>query len=108
MKITKEEEKLAELEKLLAKTSFNDSSDDEWGSNVTKSKTKKKSKKKDKKQDSPTPTTNRPSSTTPFETCSVCNESFQSRNKLFQHVDATGHAAPPTKKGKKGKRGKKK
>ncbi len=29
--------------------------------------------------------------------CSVCQEIFPSRNKLFQHVNSTGHAAPPPK-----------
>ena len=30
--------------------------------------------------------------------CSVCGESFDSRNKLFRHIDETGHAALKTKK----------
>lgn len=35
--------------------------------------------------------------------CVVCKELFTSRNKLFQHVKTTGHAAPlpQAKKGKK-------
>lgn len=41
------------------------------------------------------------------EICSVCNETFPSRNKLFQHVNATGHAlAPKGKKKAKNKKGK--
>lgn len=37
--------------------------------------------------------------------CAVCKELFTSRNKLFQHVKTTGHAAPSpqAKKGKKKK-----
>lgn len=41
--------------------------------------------------------------------CSKCGQSFSSRNKLFNHVNTTGHAAPPSKvksrkrKQKKGK-----
>ncbi|CAK7902592.1 negative regulator of PDR1-mediated fluconazole resistance Jjj1p [[Candida] anglica] len=38
------------------------------------------------------------------EVCSVCEELFTSRNKLFQHVKKTGHAAPPPKVGKKGRK----
>ena len=30
--------------------------------------------------------------------CSVCGESFDSRNKLFRHIEATGHAALKTRK----------
>lgn len=106
-KLTKEEQKLAELEKLAGKTSFNDSSDDEWPAVPAKS--KKKSKKKEKKATpSSTLETPKPPGPASGETCSVCGDSFPSRNKLFQHVDATGHAAPPPKKGKKAKKGKKK
>lgn len=36
------------------------------------------------------------------ELCAVCKEVFTSRNKLFQHMKKTGHAAPPSEvKGKK-------
>ncbi|CAH2354911.1 j protein Jjj1p [[Candida] railenensis] len=38
------------------------------------------------------------------EICVVCDEIFTSRNKLFQHVKVTGHAAAPTKVKKKGKK----
>ncbi|EMD33296.1 hypothetical protein CERSUDRAFT_160177 [Gelatoporia subvermispora B] len=44
--------------------------------------------------------------------CNICQAEFDSRTKLFAHINATGHAAAPgasdeprgTKKGKKGKR----
>lgn len=38
-------------------------------------------------------------SPTPFSkhTCGTCREAFPSRNKLFAHVNSTGHAAPPSK-----------
>lgn len=28
--------------------------------------------------------------------CSVCNQEFESRNKLFEHIKEEGHAAPKT------------
>ncbi|EDK37562.2 hypothetical protein PGUG_01660 [Meyerozyma guilliermondii ATCC 6260] len=66
-------------------------SDDDWG-------TKPKKKKKEKK------ITTQTSSNSSSEVCTVCNESFPSRNKLFQHVNSTGHALAPPKRKKNKKR----
>lgn len=33
--------------------------------------------------------------------CSICHETFDSRNKLFKHIEVTGHAALKTSNGKK-------
>lgn len=94
-KLTKEEQKLVELEALLGKAKLDDDdSDDDWGSSKTKNK-KKKSKKS-----TPTPTVVTSGGN---EKCSVCQEVFSSRNKLFAHVNETGHAAPQ-KKSKKSKK----
>lgn len=54
----------------------------------------KKKDKKDKKEKIPNGS----------EVCVVCDEIFTSRNKLFQHVKVTGHAAAPNKVKKKGKK----
>lgn len=100
----KSDKKLEELSKLLNGVDLN-SDDDDWGSTTkTKSKTKK-NRSKTSKTATKLPTQSEQSSY-PIENCSVCGESFTSRNKLFQHVNSTGHAAPPTKK--KNKRNKKK
>lgn len=45
----------------------------------------------------------------PCQTCNVCNTSFISRTKLFEHINETGHARAGEKTdnsngGKKGKR----
>jgi DnaJ family protein A protein 5 len=86
-----------------------DASDDDWGS--SKKEKKKKSKKTGSMFSNSGSTTPQPQPQSKpkepmgaSEKCSVCNTSFPSRNKLFQHVKATGHAAPPPKKkGKKKK-----
>lgn len=31
----------------------------------------------------------------PQAVCDVCKQQFQSRNKLFEHIEHTGHAVPP-------------
>ncbi|GMM27991.1 Jjj1 protein [Martiniozyma asiatica (nom. inval.)] len=108
-KRTKEEEKLAELEKLLGKTTLDSGDDDDDWSNMNKGKSKK-NKRKPKQAISETDNvSNKPSETVDIETCSVCHKDFSSRNKLFQHVKSSGHAAPPAKvkKGKKDKKDKK-
>ncbi|CAH6722334.1 j protein Jjj1p [[Candida] jaroonii] len=73
---------------------------DDWSSG-------KKSKKKKKKS----PAQNIGSSVSlsssePLDTeiCETCKETFTSRNKLFQHVKETKHAAPKTNSKKKNKR----
>lgn len=88
----KEEALEKELAELLGNAAIDDDSDD-WG-------TSKKTKKK-KKRGTPDVTAPKPEKLL-AEMCVVCNEKFSSRNKLFQHVNATGHAAPK-KKGKKRK-----
>lgn len=89
--------------------------DSDWSTNTKNKKTKKKKgipsdskvsspqpqvqlkKNKNSKADLPTHV---PKGS---EICVVCKDLFTSRNKLFQHVKVTGHAAPvsQTKKGKK-------
>lgn len=106
------ESEMDELSKLAAAlengSSFaEEASDDEWSTN------KERKKKKAKKLATPgssasgTPPPNYQPKDTPTsgsEKCAVCNTQFLSRNKLFQHVNATGHAAPPKKKSGKKKR----
>mmetsp|Transcript_471 Transcript_471/g.550 ORF Transcript_471/g.550 Transcript_471/m.550 type:complete len:605 (+) Transcript_471:85-1899(+) len=94
-------------------------SDSDWSTN-TKSKKNKKKKtlNPDSETASPKPQASVPkkkknneSDVLPTyvpkgsEICVVCKELFTSRNKLFQHVKSTGHAAPltQTKKAKKKK-----
>lgn len=98
-------DKLEELSKMLNGSNLDDDSDnDDWGQKP-KGKAKKVKKRKSgepaqTKIEEPKPNVNQ-------EICSVCKECFTSRNKLFQHVDSTGHAAPPTKSKKNKKKGKK-
>lgn len=101
---SKTDKKLEELAKLLSGVNL-ESDNDDWGS-TSKSKAKSKPKKSKTKQKVAGSNSEVPTAT---ETCSVCNESFSSRNKLFQHVNSTGHAAPPSKvkKSKKKAKGKK-
>lgn len=85
--------------------------DDDWEVDTKK---KKKPKKRGEKTMSPSPAPSAPKSkeaapkiTGSSEICAVCKEIFSSRNKLFQHVKKSGHAAPVKEVKKKGK-GKKK
>lgn len=85
--------------------------DDDWEVDTKK---KKKPKKRGgaEKTSSPSPAPNQEAKTPPkaagpkvtssSEICAVCKEIFSSRNKLFQHVKKSGHAAP-VKEVKKGK-----
>lgn len=88
--------------------------DDDWG--VSKRDKKKKVKKVPNSSASALASVSASGTSTPqpkepkkefvgSEKCSVCSMAFKSRNKLFQHVKTTGHAAPQpsTKKGKKKK-----
>lgn len=84
---------LAELAAHIEKGAKIVDSDDDWDAKPKKKK-KEKKEKKDKKETTPQPT----------EQCSVCSETFPSRNKLFQHVNSTGHALAPPKKKKNKKR----
>ncbi|CUM65559.1 uncharacterized protein PRCAT00003205001 [Priceomyces carsonii] len=96
-----------ELAQLTGEISLSGNEEESWEKNSSK---KKKSKKKknhiplnsssnlsDKSNDKVDKSFN--------ESCSVCGLGFSSRNKLFQHVKSTGHAAPVKQVyGKKGKR----
>lgn len=102
----KADKKFEELSKVLKGTNLDSDSDDDWG--TTKAKSKKKSKGNSSTKTKSDRNIAQNSTVSGSEICSVCNESFTSRNKLFQHVNSSGHAAPPSsvKKGKK-KRSKK-
>lgn len=83
--------------------------DDDWG---TESKKKKKGRKRAEKSASPHPAALIPEQEKEVpikvpngsEKCAVCKEIFPSRNKLFQHVKKSGHAAPVKEVKKKGRR----
>lgn len=105
---SKTDKKLEELSKILNGMGLESEDDDDWGASKSKVKTKaKKNKAKSKKQIPKSAFDEDISHASDMlsdtEKCSVCGESFASRNKLFQHVNSTGHAAPPAKvkKGKK-------
>lgn len=89
--------------------------DDDWGLDSKKKKKGRKRAAADKTASpSPSPAVETPKKKEApekipngSEICAVCKEIFTSRNKLFQHVKKSGHAAPvkEVKKGKgKGKR----
>ncbi|ODV79437.1 DnaJ-domain-containing protein, partial [Suhomyces tanzawaensis NRRL Y-17324] len=91
-----------------------DDSDDDWTSNKKKGKKGKKKTEKSQSPANPEPHSeaktgkaskaNKEKIKIPngSEKCVVCDEIFSSRNKLFQHVKSTGHAAPVKEvKGKK-------
>ena len=99
-KKNKTDEKLDELSKLLNGASLDSESDDDWGTSKRPTKSKKSKIKTNIKP-------NTQKSSTIKELCSVCKEEFTSRNKLFQHVESTGHAAPPSKVKKSKKKSKK-
>ena len=99
-KKNKTDEKLDELSKLLNGASLDSESDDDWGTSKKPTKLKKSKIKTNTK-------TNTEKSSKNKELCSVCKEEFTSRNKLFQHVESTGHAAPPSKVKKSKKKSKK-
>lgn len=96
-------EKLDELSQLLKGSKLDSDSDDDWGLPIKNK--GKKSKKGNKKE---TSANARQQSNAKMELCSVCKESFTSRNKLFQHVTTSGHAAAPSnsKKNKKNSKSK--
>lgn len=94
-----------ELEKLVNGISIDakdkEMAQDDWGVDSKKKKKKPKKKPTDIASVSPSPSVETPSissKTTKVpngaEACAVCREVFTSRNKLFQHVKKTGHAAP--------------
>uniref|UniRef100_A0AC34QMF2 DnaJ-like protein n=1 Tax=Panagrolaimus sp. JU765 TaxID=591449 RepID=A0AC34QMF2_9BILA len=70
-------------------------------------KPKKKQKTRPAKSSAPAPKTEGP--TVPVQSeCKVCGLEFESRSKLFKHIEATGHAALKTETAKEQKAGKKK
>ncbi|KAK6462418.1 DnaJ domain-containing protein [Scheffersomyces coipomensis] len=81
-----------------------DDEDDDWS--TTKKKKDKKKKKKSKPSSEPISitTSKEPSPSLGSELCTVCNQEFSSRNKLFQHINVTGHALAPKSKKKKSKK----
>ncbi|ODV93659.1 hypothetical protein PACTADRAFT_45467 [Pachysolen tannophilus NRRL Y-2460] len=102
---------------------LDDDSDNSWDMSKNKNKKSKKDKKKKvisssspfssgKNNNVPVPKTSQEAvSAAKLQdkknlSCAACNEVFPSRNKLFQHVNSTGHAAPVpiNKKGKNKKR----
>jgi DnaJ family protein A protein 5 len=94
-KFDKTNEKLEQLSKILQGTDLDSENDDNWENSKVKAKGKK-SKGKSNGNKSQTKTLNNSTFNTEI-CCAVCKENFSSRNKLFQHVDSTGHAAPPSK-----------
>ncbi|CAI5756142.1 unnamed protein product [Candida verbasci] len=81
----------AELAELINKTSLQV----EWDN---------KPKKKSKKKKVTNSDTSKESTPILKETCTICHESFESRNQLFNHVKKEGHAALKLKSNKKSKR----
>lgn len=75
--------------------------DESWDTGKSKKKKEKKKGNKEPPSASLLPTPNE------TESCAVCNENFSSRNKLFAHVNTSGHAAPPKDTKKAGKKKKK-
>ncbi|KAG0668896.1 hypothetical protein C6P40_005056, partial [Pichia californica] len=98
LQTSKTDKKLEELSKLLNGVDL-ESDDDDWVGSSNKSKTKARKGKSKSKSSNTSDSTKRTGSSENIniERCSVCSESFTSRNKLFQHVNVTGHAAPPSK-----------
>lgn len=95
----------AQLSELMGDVTLDKDSDEDWGSN------KKKKKKKPKREignssPSPAPPVTKPDPTPApkGEICLTCKQEFSSRNKMFQHVQKTGHGVPiKEKKSKKRK-----
>lgn len=107
---SEEEEQIDELTQILASLNekkFEDSdSDDDWSvGNKKKKKGRKGNNKKGKPSSSTVSSRDHTGVVTPEPTpiptdgeiCSTCGQLFDSRNKLFKHVKASGHAAPPSK-----------
>lgn len=92
----------ADLESLARGMSITDSDNEDWS--LPSKKKGKKPKKKTVVPPGATPAGPAQDNQDPIgsEKCAVCDQKFDSRNKLFNHVNTTGHAVPP-KKSKKGK-----
>lgn len=83
--------------------------DDDWGDSKKKKKPKRRAANEKINTPSPAPAHDQNPQKSPptnvpngSEMCTICKEIFTSRNKLFQHVKKSGHAAP-IKEVKKGK-----
>lgn len=92
----------AQLSELMGDVALGGDSDDDWGSS------KKKKKKKPKREPgaaspSPVPAT-KPEPAPKGEMCMTCKQEFSSRNKMFQHVQKTGHGVPVKEKKSKKKK----
>lgn len=74
-----------------------DDKDDDWGNE----KKNKKKKKKSLPQNGGSSISLSSAEPVDTERCETCKETFPSRNKLFQHVKETKHAAPKTNLKKK-------
>jgi len=81
----------------LAKLDVSDDDDNEDGGSGKQQK-KKKSRRAQKQPIAvPSPAAAPTPTTQPAESlvCAVCKQAFSARNKLFDHIKASGHAAPP-------------
>lgn len=99
---TQAEDLDTELAQIVNGVDLNDS-DDDWGTDKKKKKKpKRRAERTDTVSPSPAPSTESVKKEKPAkipngsQLCMVCKEVFTSRNKLFQHVKKTGHAAPVT------------
>lgn len=99
-KIVENEPEINSLKEDLMKLGISD--DDEDWSSKKKSKKKKERQTSSKTLNSPSPSPSpapvpdrKQKAVNGSDVCVVCNTSFGSRNKLFQHVNTTGHAAAP-------------
>lgn len=86
----------AQISELMGDVTLGGDSDDDWGSS------KKKKKKKPKREPgtaspSPAPVA-QPEPAPKGEVCLTCKQEFTSRNKMFQHVQKTGHGVPVKEK----------
>lgn len=95
------DKQLQELTEILNEVSLEpkESSEDDWGTGKKKKRGRRKAKKGNKAESK----NNNASVSVPKESssvakCAVCDLKFSSRNKLFEHINNTGHAVPLTKK----------
>ncbi|CDO94103.1 unnamed protein product [Kluyveromyces dobzhanskii CBS 2104] len=94
----------------------NDTTEESWDSNKKNSNKRAKNKKQQKKQTASTSPKSPVKSTQelykpaadPANTCSTCGMGFETRNKMFTHLESTSHGAPPPAKTKQSKKQKNK
>lgn len=89
----------ADLAKLMGKAKLDsgDEEEDDWLMDNKKKSKKNKKKKNATPSKESTPVPESMTKSKGSGKCSVCGLSFDSRNQLFNHVKAEGHAAPPPK-----------